>query len=426
MTATNPQPIGSRTDFQRLPGGGYVYVLVDDAVRIELRYLRRESRQLHAEVDVQCAWAGAQRHKNSLSCADLNLSSQAARRSLAKYCAERAKTKPDDFDWPGAIDAACLECIQAERTGADVIILDDAPTTADRDHNVFGLLVPADAASIVIAHGDGLKSLILMLVLGTLATLGKRTLYLDYEWSPARHASRKRRLFGADRLENLRYLRCHGPLTVEVETIRRYCDAHRIDFLGVDSVGLACDGKLGDDDTAIRLHRALGTLPPSLSAAHVPKSSMGPDGKGDAIGPFGSVFFSNLCRKSWLVKKQPGPSDDLVTVGLFPQKQNDGDRQRPVGLEFTFGEAIRVKPVNLAGVVGLAERLPLAARMTHLLKTGPLTYAELAEQLDAKVNTIIQAVMRSPQAFTKVNDVTSDNVTRIALIDHQHADKSTT
>ena len=420
MTAASPQPIGSRTDFQRLPGGGYAYVLVDDAVRIELRYLRRESRQLHAEVDVQCTWAGVQRHKSSLSCADLNLSSQSARRSLAKYCELRAKTTPESFDWPGVIDAACLECIQAERIGSDVIILDDAPTKADQEHNIFGLQVPADASSLLIAHGDGLKSLIVLLVLGTLATLGKRVLYLDYEWSAARHAERKRRLFGADRLEQLRYLRCRAPLTVEVESIRRYCELHAIDFIGVDSIGLAADGKLGDDDTAIRFHRALGTLPPSLCAAHVPKSSMGPDGKGDAIGPFGSVFFSNLCRKSWLVKKQPGASDDIVTVGLFVQKQNSGDRQRPVGLEFDFTQAaIAVKPVNLAGVDGLSSRLPLAARIAHLLQAKPLTYAEIAEQLDAKVNTISQAVLRS-DAFVKV----SDKPARIALVSQQHGEKS--
>ncbi len=421
MTATpRPQPIGSRTDLQRLPGGGYAYVLVDDAVRIELRHLRRESRQVHAEVDVQCLWAGAQRHKNSLSCADLNLSSQAARKSLAKYCAERANTKPDDFDWMGVIDAACVECIQAERTGADVIILDDAPTTADCDHNVFGLMVPADAASMLIAHGDGLKSLLLLLVLGTLATMGKRVLLLDYEWTAARHAARKRRLFGPDRLEYLRYLRCHGPLVVEVDTIRRYCDAHHIDFIGVDSVGLAADGKLADDDTAIRFHRALGGLPPSISAAHVPKSSIGPDGKGEAIGPFGIVFFSNLCRKSWLVKKQPGAVDNVVTVGLFPQKQNDGDRQRPVGLEFTFDvETILVKPVNLADVDGLADRLPLSARMTHLLKRGPLTYIEIAEQLNAKLDSVIRAVTRGDGIhFTKIVSV-PDNVTRIALVERQ-------
>ncbi len=419
MSLPNPQqPVGSRTDFQRLPGGGYVFVLVDDAVRIELRHLRRESRQLHAEVDVQCLWAGVARHKKSLSCADLNLSSQAARRSLAKYCAERAKTKPDDFDWMGAIDAACLECIQAERTGADVIVLDDAPTVAAQDHNIFGLKVPADAASIIIAHGDGLKSVILLLVLGTLATLGKRVLYLDYEWTAARHVARKRRLFGQARLENLRYLRCHGPLVVEVDAIRRYCDAHRIEFIGLDSIGLACDGKLADDDTAIRFHRALGSLPPSLCAAHVPKSSIGPDGKGDAVGPFGSVFFSNLCRMSWLVKKQPGVSDDLVTVGLFAQKQNDGERQRPVGLEFTFSaNDILVKPVDLADVDGFAERLSLPARMAHLLEAKPLTYTEIAEHLGAKLDTVIKAANRG-KTFIKIVSV-PDNITKIALAERQ-------
>lgn len=84
-------PIGDRRSIERLPGGGLAYTLLDDAVRIEARYLRRDSGQLYAEVDVQCDWAGAHRHKRSLSCATQNLSSQATRKALAKYCAERAK-----------------------------------------------------------------------------------------------------------------------------------------------------------------------------------------------------------------------------------------------------------------------------------------------------------------------------------------------
>src|SRR5436190_12994441 len=137
----------ARRVFEPLPGGGYVYRLIDEGVRIELRHLRRDWRQLHAEVDVQCDWAGARRHKNSLSCADLNLSKQAERRSLAKYCEERAKTRGEDFDWMGAIDAACLEAIQAERGGSKVIILDDAPALVERHVDGCGLRVPADASS---------------------------------------------------------------------------------------------------------------------------------------------------------------------------------------------------------------------------------------------------------------------------------------
>jgi hypothetical protein len=268
---------------ERLPGGGYAYVFLDDGIRIEARYLRRDHSALHAEVDVQCDWAGASRHGRSLSCADLNLSSQTARKTLAKYCAERAHSRVEDFDWMGAVDSACLEVIRAERQGDDVIVLDDASDRVDRNFQVCGLTLPADAPSILIAHGDSLKSLITLLTLGTLAQQGRRTLYLDWEWTADRHKARKRRLFGPERIAGLHYLRCRAPLTVELDRIRRHCDAHAIEFLAVDSVGLACDGKLSDDDTAIRFHRALGTLPPALCAAHVPKSSLSPDAKGDAI-----------------------------------------------------------------------------------------------------------------------------------------------
>ena len=411
--------IGDRRSLESLPGGGYAYVFLDDAIRIEARYLRRDhGHQLHAEIDVQCDWAGVQRHGASLSCADLNLSSQTARKSLAKHCADRAKTRPEDFDWIGALDSACLEIIRADRAGAEVIVLDDAPDVAESNFSVLGLSIPADAASMLIAHGDSLKSLTLLLILGALAERGQRVLYLDWEWSAARHRARKLRLFGTDRIEALRYLKCRAPLVVEADRIRRYCDEHQIVFLGVDSVAPACDGKLIDDDVAIRFHRALANLPPALCAAHVPKSSIGPDGKGDAVGPFGSVFFSNLCRASWLVKKQPGAFDNVATVGLIPQKQNDGNRQPAVGVEFTFGTRIDVRPVDLVTVDGLADKVPLPVRMAHLLKTGPMTCAAIAAELGAKVDSVHKASKRGT-TFTRKEG--PDGVHLIALVERRIA-----
>jgi len=414
----NPEPIGNRRTFEPLPGGGYAYILMDEPLRIEVRYLRRD-RGLVAEVDVQCTWAGVKHHNGSLSCADLNLSSQSARKTLAKYCAERALTKPAEFDWMGVIDAACLLVIQAERQGDDVIVLDDAPEIADRDIDIHGLKVPADAASLLIAHGDSLKSLITLFTLGTMAQQGHPVLYVDWEWSADRHRARKRRLFGPERFETLHYLRCRAPLVVECDRIRRYCDTERIEYLAIDSIGLACDGKLIDDDVAIRFHRALGTVPPALCAAHVPKSSLVADPKSEAQA-FGSVYFTNLCRASWAVKKQPGADDNLVTVGLFPQKQNDGARQRPVGLEFTFtAERITVRNVDLATVEGLAERLPLAARMAETLRHGPLTFVEIAALLEAKVDSVIKAGTRDRKVFTKV--LGPDGIQRLALVERRIA-----
>jgi hypothetical protein len=415
------EPIGNRRRFDRLACGGYAYQCIDEPLAIEVRYLRRASGLLYAEVDVRCEWPGVVHHRGSLSCADLNLSSQSARKALAKYCGERAHTKPADFDWQGLIDAACLEVIRAERHSDDVIVLDDAPEVRELNFDVGGLQVPADAASILIAHGDSLKSLLLLYVLGTLAHRGVPVLYLDWEWSAARHRARKRRLFGEARLERLHYQRCHAPLVHEADRLTRYCDEHDIAFLAVDSIGLACDGKLIDDDVAIRFHRALGSLPPALCAAHVPKSSLGPDGKGDAIGPFGSVFFSNLCRASWLVKKQEHDTHNIVTVGLFRRKQNDGERTRPIGLQFTFHAdgGIDVKNVDLATVDGLAEKLPLITRIKALLKCKTMTYAELAEETGAKLDTVIKTVNRC-EDLTKLS-AEQGSRTRIALVERRIA-----
>lgn len=400
--------------FTKLPGGGYAIDMEREAVRIELRYLRREWKQLHAEVDVRCEWAGARTFLGSLACTDLNLSRQSERKSFAKHCAERAKTTDEDFDWQGAIDAAAILAIDAERGGNDAITLDDAPTTIAQNHEVGGLTVAADATTLLIAHGDSTKSLILLYVLGKLAERGTNVLFCDWEWQPERHLGRKRRLFGDRRLDGLKYLKLNAPLAVESERIRRFCDLNAIEMIGVDSVGLAADGKLSDDDTAIRFYRALSTLPPAICAAHVPKSSLAePKGEPDA---FGSVFFKNLSRIAWSLRKQATSSDDVVVVGAFPTKQNDGARLRPVGFQFTFtDEAINVASVNLATVEGLADRLPLSSRIAHLLKRGPMSFADIATALDAKVDSIMKAVNRS-RAFTKVADPLS-GTTRIALLE---------
>ena len=84
-----PEPVGNRRRFEPLPGGGYRLSLIDDAVHVEVRHLRRERHQLFGEMDVRCEWAGASVYNGSVSCADLNLSSQSARDARGKYCAVR-------------------------------------------------------------------------------------------------------------------------------------------------------------------------------------------------------------------------------------------------------------------------------------------------------------------------------------------------
>jgi hypothetical protein len=407
--------------FVRPRGGGYALTDVPGDVRVEIRHLRRSYHQLHGEVDVQCGWHGALTlgENRSVFCADVNLSSQQARSSCAKYCEARAQSKPGEFDWPGLIDDACLRTIQAERESAPGIVLDDAPIEGPpRDFVVHGLSIPADSHSQFICHGDGLKSLTMLLVLGEMAKRGIPVCLLDYEWNADRHLRRKRRLFGNARLDHLYYLRGRSAITVELDHIRRFCEEREIQFLGIDSIGAACDGKLADDDVARAYNRALDHLPPSLAAAHVPKSSTDREASPEVMA-FGSVFFTNYTRMSWSLKKQVSASEDVATVLYTPRKQNDGERLKPVCLEFTFDpERIQVRNVDPATVDGFNQTLGLHARLTHLLKGGPMTITAMAKDLDAKPDSVQKAVNRAKgKAFISIAG--KDGIDQWALLENR-------
>jgi hypothetical protein len=110
----------------------------------------------------------------------------------------------------------------------------------------------------------------------------------------------------------------------------------------------------------------------------------------------------------------------LVTVGLFPKKQNVGARNRPVGLEFTFTpDRIDVRSVDLAGVEGLADKLTHTQRLRHALSSGPKTLATLAEELSANVESLDREVRRKKHVFARIPG--ADGVTRIALLERRSA-----
>jgi len=64
----------------------------------------------------------------------------------------------------------------------------------------------------------------------------------------------------------------------------------------------------------------------------------------------------------------------------------------------------------------LAGQVPLKSRIVHAVTTQAKSYAELAEELDVPVNSIVQTVRRwEGKAFTKLLK-TPDGVHRIELL----------
>jgi len=134
---------------------------------------------------------------------------------------------------------------------------------------------------------------------------------------------------------------------------------------------------------------------------------------------FGSAFFHNYARMAWSVRKVVGTNDDVVTVMLVPNKQNDGTWLGPVGLEFDFSpDQITLKNIEPAMVDGLSEDLPVRLRMVPLLKQAPRTVAEIASDLNVQQDAVVKAVQRSRNTFIKLTDC-PDGVHRIALVERR-------
>jgi hypothetical protein len=134
------------------------------------------------------------------------------------------------------------------------------------------------------------------------------------------------------------------------------------------------------------------------------------------------VFWFNSARVVWYLEKSsvPGPAD-TITVGAYCRKNNLGPLHPAVGLQLQFrADGTVITAADLADDEQLATKLPVGARISHLLKSGPQTIARIADVLDAKVDTVEKALKRGEnKRFTRITG--GDGVFRWALFDRRVA-----
>ena len=119
---------------------------------------------------------------------------------------------------------------------------------------------------------------------------------------------------------------------------------------------------------------------------------------------------------SWTADQAPGAGE--LSIGLYNRKANIGPLRAAVGFRIAFNHTrtafTRVDPRD---VDELATSLPLWQRVASELRGGPQTIVQLAEGLDAKVDSITKATERKKNVFTKVAG--DDGVYRLALVDRR-------
>lgn len=188
-----------------------------------------------------------------------------------------------------------------------------------------------------------------------------------------------------------------APLADYTEQLGNRISEDNIGLLVVDSLGLATGGNINDAESAIRFYSALRQLE-NITTLIIAHNSKDPLNKTKTV--FGSVFFSNLARSVWEVKKSQEPDSPEMAVSLKHKKFNR--RQRlPLGFRYTFNDdsgAITVARQDLSDTE-LSGELPLYLQIKNLLLDGAMTKEDIAEALGQTVSEIRPTLYKYKKIF---------------------------
>jgi hypothetical protein len=382
-------------DFQRIGDGAYRMKLAALGVEFILDRTRRKFDELHGELTVLCALAGARTFNGALSVADLNLSSQRARQERASYLDARAR---GTLDWLGLLEEFVSRVLAAERTGQPAVLLRDVPRPRPDDVlYVDGLPLLARHPMILFGDGGAAKSYLALRAAGLLDQQGIRVGLFDWELAGEDHRERLEMLFPGN-LPGIVYARCEKPLVHEIDRLRRIVRDERLDYVILDSIAFACDGPPEAAEVAgkyFRATRQLGEVG-SLHVAHVSKAE-GADQK-----PFGSAFWHNGARSTWYVKRAESPPDSgSLNLGLFHRKSNMGPLRSPLGYDITFTDTqTAFQRADVADSPDLASNMSVRQRMASLLRMGSMSPQGIADEIGSNAETVSRTARRYRQQFT--------------------------
>lgn len=360
---------------------GETYSWAAYGVAVAFRGLRADGDALTAEITVTADLPGVPAHLHGP--VKFNLLSSPTRVQLVKHLNERLQ-----LNWADLIETACRLAIESNREGEPAILLSEAPPAPE---SVFALepLILSDAPTVWFGDGGVGKSMLALAAACTLAghnvampfraTRQHRVLYLDWEWDGWVHRDRMRLLLGrtaADSESNIYYRRMASPMHDQTGQIIDLVDRHGIDFLVLDSVGMAC----GDDPelarSALRFSEAIRSVGiGSLWLAHVTKS-------GDTEKPFGSVFWNNSARLTWYVQKAQEVGSTYSTLGFYNRKGNSTAKLPTIGISVGWDASrVVIERADAASEPDLARKMTQREQVMGALARGPRSLADLAEEL---------------------------------------------
>ena len=393
-------------------GGILEYVWSKANLRIQVEELWRNHQGLHSEVTVDLL---GDEPRQIIGPVSYNMTSVSGRDNMVKSLKNRMEA-----DWYEVLQTLARLCNEHIRAGQDVVDLRDY---TDRPWSQWALepFILDDMPSIIFGDGGLGKSLIALAAMCSLNTgrvilpgldpeASHKGLYLDWESTSYEHGSRFKQLMRgigeSPKDHPILHMQVSQSIGLMVPVIRRHIESEGVTFLIIDSAGLACGGDPASVDSALKFFEALRTLKvPSLIITH--------QSKGDTSQkPFGSVYWHNMARNTWEIKKHQVPGETVLHVGLFNRKVNGASPHPPVGFKIEFdsiSDSITITPADIKDTPELAGDVDAIEFIRReLMDSEPRTTRDIADALEMKWDTVNQTLNRwldRPNGVIKVGTI---------------------
>ena len=398
----NPQVEGN------VGAGIYVFRYLDERITVRVDRITEDKKSLWGEITVRGAFP-PEPGWHHIFHEGLNLLAGRTRRSIAKLL----KDQVQQIDWDEVLEQVCLGVIQRHREGEPVVQVRDIPKPESIKWRVEPIMIEG-VPTLIYGYGGTGKSY-LAAYFASLISEGYSAqrfmpepgpvLYLDYENTEADNARRFDALhvgLGLLDRSSVHYRRCSQRLATDIQEIHKIVLERGIQTVVVDTAGPACGGDPESAQSSIQFFMALRSLNvTSLVLAHKSKMS-------GSTGPFGSVYWMNYPRNVFHVKKSQAEEEEVLHIGLFHEKANDGRLMKPIGFRLEFlsdGAEVQVAREDVGDIPELEESLSLSDRIGVVIKHNkyaPMSIEEIAEELQAKPDTVSKALRRNSELFARL------------------------
>jgi hypothetical protein len=298
----------------------------------------------------------------------------------------------EDGFWKHKLTQMSALCLKEIRAGEPIIDLSTRQAPAEPRQAITDIAWEGMPTVIYGPGGVGKSMIALALAnayhsgveVSGLSSLSGNALMLDYETSWDETWRRSSAILSGSGLSRDRmvfYRFCTRPLSQDIQSLKRTIAEKDISLVVIDSVGPAVGGDPELAAPTIQYFNALRAMSSvdrpvtTISVAHVRKN------ESESGGPFGSVYWTNLPRAVFEIKKGQRQDTNFIEVGMYHKKTNVGKLLSPKGFRITWHDGIRIESVDPMRSALLASQGKMGDRAYIALEDGPIQLSELADTL---------------------------------------------